>query len=1199
MHAAGRDVVASTEEPVETPITAQDNTRATLRDTTPDQGRVMCVIVVGFRRHQGGVIFDGRVRDHPDAAVGVRGGDPAGTGAAREGSRVIQRIQNRLEPVVPAAVCPHCEFGNRPGSDFCGACGAPLQVICSACGTHNPPRFRFCGGCGASLESLPATASAGRIDVAEPEPAERRQLTVMFCDLVGSTALSLDLDPEEFREVLRSYQTVCAEAIERFDGYVAQYLGDGVLGYFGWPRALENEAERAVRAGLRVAEEMGQLDAQLRKRIGPRLAVRVGIHTGLVVVSEVGAGLRRENLALGGTPNIAARLQALAQPNSVVVSGVTRRLVARQFQCEDLGELAARDVPGTGSVFRVVGERQRPRGTHRSPLVGRNPELATIRERWDRAVAGEGQAITIVGDAGIGKSHLIDEFMGGIGDTTRIVLEGRCLPYYQNTALYPFIEMLERELRQEAGDDPQAMVSALRAMLERDGMDVDDSLPLFGALLQLPVPDAPLSTDSLTERTRAALIRMVLRNAECCPVVLIIEDLHWADASTLELIRALMANAWRGRVLALFTTRPGFTPPWQATDHAVRIELQRLAQSDAERIIERLAGSKRLPREVVQHIVAKTDGVPLFVEELCKMVLQSGMLEEHADAWTLTRPLPHFAIPDTLQDWLEVRLDRLSAVKEIAQLGAMLGREFSFDVLRAVAHVDEAVVRHSLAQLVEAELILVDGPAVDPVYTFKHALIQEAAYESLLRSTRQRHHERIATVLESRFPDVAGTEPETLARHWSAAELPARAVPFWLEAGQRAMRASAYVEAAAHLRRGLDQLHRLPDSPERLRTEIELQAALGGALIATEGYISEAVKELNSRALELCRRAGDTSRLPFVMSGLFAYFIVRGDLGDAGAIADEFAAIARNQTDDGFHLLADTILGIVHVNRGELSAAKQKFQAVLARYDTDRHRTMWTRFSHDPKVLSHSYLGLVLWLEGFPLQASASDECAVAWARELDHAHSLAFALSFEAAHYRLCRQFEEAAGVADELLALARDKRFRLWQADALMLQAYLLTERRQPGGARERLDEALTLYGASGTAANPYYKLVQARVLAGIGQVDDAIRLMRFDPDAYDPKDYWWWIGEQCQLLGDLLSATPGGQAEAATWYNRSMQEAMRQQAMSTALRTATAHARLLINGGDRAAARQLLEPVYAWFTEGFELPDLKAAAALLQSV
>jgi class 3 adenylate cyclase len=612
---------------------------------------------------------------------------------------MIQRVHNRLEPVAPVAVCPHCEFGNRPGSDFCGACGAPLQVACAACGTHNPPRFRFCGGCGASLESAPSPAAAGRLEPPETEPAERRQLTVMFCDLVGSTALSLALDPEEFREALRSYQTVCAEAIERFDGYVAQYLGDGVLGYFGWPRALENEAERAVRAGLRVVDEMTWLDAQLRPRIGSKLAVRIGIHTGVVVVGEVGAGLRRENLALGGTPNIAARLQALAQPNSVVVSGVTRRLVSRQFQCEDLGDAAASELQGTGSAFRVVGERQRPRGAHRTQLVGRDSELALLRERWDRAAAGEGQAVTIMGDAGIGKSHLIDEFLGGLGDASHVVLEGRCLPYYQNTTLYPFVDMLERDLRQEAGDDPQAMVAALRAMLERDGMDMAESLPLFGALLQLPVPDARIATDSLTERTRAALIRMVLRSADCCPLVLIIEDLHWADASTLELIRALMANAWRGRMLALFTARPEFGPAWQATDSTGTIHLQRLAQPDAERIIERVAG-KRLPREVVQHIVSKTDGVPLFVEELCKMVLQSGLLEERSDAWTLTRPLPQFAIPDTLQDWLEARLDRLSTVKEVAQLGAMLGREFSFRVLLAVAHVDEAVVRHSLDQLV-------------------------------------------------------------------------------------------------------------------------------------------------------------------------------------------------------------------------------------------------------------------------------------------------------------------------------------------------------------------------------------------------------------------------------------------------------------------------------------------------------------------
>jgi hypothetical protein len=864
-----------------------------------------------------------------------------------------------------------------------------------------------------------------------------------------------------------------------------------------------------------------------------------------------------------------------------------------------VGPAPLRGVADIGSVYRVVSERARHRGAHRTPLVGRDQQLELLADRWQRATEGTGQAVTIVGDAGIGKSHLIDEFLASLADTSHVVMECRCLPFYQNTALYPIVELLERELGPEAMQDPAAAKRELAAMLERDGFDVKEMLPLFGSLLDLPgMPRSSATPETRREKTRAALVRMILRAAESSPLVFVVEDLHWADPSTLELIRVLMAHVWRERMLAIFTTRPGGEPAWQGTDHTLRLDLQRLAHSDAERLIRSVAG-KQLPGEVVSQIVTKTDGVPLFLEELSKMVLQSGLLEERADAWELTGPLPPLAIPDTLQDSLEARLDRLASVKEIAQLGATIGREFSCDLLREVVGVEPAWLAQALERLVEAELIWARDEAPALTYTFKHALIQEAAYESLLRSTRQRYHQRIALALERAFPAITASEPETLAHHWTAADLVDRAVPYWLRAGQKALHASAHLEAAAHLRRGLGLLERLPDSADRLQVEVELRTALGAALIATEGYASDEVKELNTRALDLCREAGDMERIVPVMAGLFAYYVVRGDLREAGQTSVDLVRVSKKRGDEALVLLADVVHGIVQVNRGELADARVTLEAVLAAYDAGRHAGTWMKYGHDPAVLAWAYLSLVQWMQGFPVQASRSDERAVAHAKTLGHPHSVAFALAFQSAHLRLNRLHDEAARVAEELLELALQRHFRLWQADALLLQAFLLTERGLKSAARERMEESLALFGTRTTIGVPYYKLLVARVHAGLGQVELALDTLAFDPARYGPEDLWWWIGEQCLLLAELCARVPGRQADAEHWLRHAMGQADRQGANSPALRTATAQARLLLARDQRAQARAVLAPRYAVLTEGHDLPDLRAAAALLREL
>jgi class 3 adenylate cyclase len=631
----------------------------------------------------------------------------------------------------------------------------------------------------------------------EPRPAdaERRQLTVLFCDLVDSTTLSSQLDPEELREVVRAYQDTCAKVIARFEGHIAQYLGDGLLVYFGYPLAHEDDAQRAVRAGLGIVEAIGQLNTRLKEERGVQLAVRLGVHTGLVVVGEVGGGTRQEQLALGETPNLAARLQGIAAPNTLVISAATLHLLGGFFAYQSLGTLLLKGFAQPLEVYQVLSEstaRSRLEAAGRTgltPLVGREQEVGLLLERWAQVKDGLGQVVLLSGEAGIGKSRLVQVLKEHVAAEPQAWLTPcQCLPYHRNTALYPWIDLLERvALGFEREESPQQKLRKLEGFVVQYGLPLAEAVPLFAALLALPLPDtyAPLtiSPEQQKQQILHALLMILRRIAAHQPVLFVMEDLHWVDPTTLEFLSLLVDQGPTARILALFTFRPDFSPPWTGRSHLTQMTLPRLPRRQAAEMMDRVAHSKTLPAEVMEQIVAKTDGVPLFVEELTKMVLESGLLHEREDRYELQGPLPPLAIPATLHDSLMARLDHLATVKGLAQLGATLGREFSYDLLQAVSPWEEGTLRHGLQQLVAAELLYQQGLPPQATYLFKHALIQEAAYQSLLRSTRQRHHQRIAQVLEGRFPEIVETQPELLAHHYTEAGLLAHAIPYWQRAG--------------------------------------------------------------------------------------------------------------------------------------------------------------------------------------------------------------------------------------------------------------------------------------------------------------------------------------------------------------------------------------------------------------------------------
>jgi class 3 adenylate cyclase len=659
----------------------------------------------------------------------------------------------------------------------------------------------------------PAQSEAAPVGPAMPD-AERRQLSVMFCDLVDSTQLSSQLDPEEYRDVVRAYHTACTEVIRRYDGYIAQLLGDGLLVYFGYPQAHEDDAQRAVRTGLGILASMGDLNQELTRAKGLQLALRLGIHTGLVVVGQMGSPGRQEQLALGETPNVAARIQGLAQPNTLVVSHVTYRLIQGYFAYQDLGAQTLRGISVSVHVYRVLhesGARGRldvaaPRGL--TPLVGREQEVGLLLERWEQTKAGQGHVVLLTGDAGIGKSRLVQVLKDHVANEPHTRWECRSVEYAQNTALFPLTDLFQRILRFDAHETPDTKLEKLEHALSQYRLPVEESVPLFAPLLALSLPEnhySPLhlSPQRQRQKTLETIVAILLELAEHQPVLFILEDLHWTDPSTLELLNLVIGQTPTASVLVLLTCRPSFQPAWHHRSYLSEITVNHLSHAQVAQIITGMTDGTAFPAEVLAQIIEKTDGVPLFVEELTKAILESGYLKETHGHYAVAGALSSLAIPATLQDSLMARLDRLVSAKGMAQLAAVIGRQFAYALLQAVSQLDAMTLQRELGRLVEAELVYQRGMPPQTVYTFKHALIQEAAYASLLKSTRQQYHQRIGQVLEAQFPETAVTQPELLAHHYTEAGFTEQAIAYWQRAGQQALQRSAHREAVRHLTHGL------------------------------------------------------------------------------------------------------------------------------------------------------------------------------------------------------------------------------------------------------------------------------------------------------------------------------------------------------------------------------------------------------------
>jgi predicted ATPase/class 3 adenylate cyclase len=1042
--------------------------------------------------------------------------------------------------------------------------------------------------------------------------AERRQLTVLFCDLVDSTALASQLDPEEWREVVRAYQEVCAKVIADFEGHIAQYLGDGLLVYFGYPQAHEDDALRAVHVGLGMVEAVGQLNTRLDQDKGIQLAVRIGIDTGLVVVGEMGGSGRHEQLALGDTPNVAARLQGIAAPDTVLISAATHRLVQGYFTMAALGLQVLKGMAAPVPVYRILGasaaqsrlEVAAPTGL--TPLVGRESDVAVLLERWAQSQAGQGQVVLLSGEGGIGKSRLVEVLR------ERVVSEGspgivlRCSPYHTHSVLYPVIAHLRRVLAWRRDETPATTLNTLERTLQVYGLAPDEAVPLVATLLSMPLPEGRYPLLRLTpqqqrQRTLDALVAWLLGEAERQPILVVWEDLHWADPSTLELLGLVIDQVPTARLLTLVTARPEFRPPWAPRPHLTQLTLRRLPRAQVEIMVRQLTGDKPLPAEVLAQVVARTDGVPLFVEELLKMVLESGLVRDEEDRYALAGPLPPLAIPTTLHDSLMARLDRLSTARAVAQLGAVLGREFAYELIQAVTMMDEATLQRGLAQLVDAELLYQRGQPPQAQYVFKHALIQETAYQSLLKSTRQQYHQQIAQVLAVQFPDIVETQPELLAQHYTEAGLAAQAILYWQRAGQQAMQRSANLEAINHLTKGLELLETLPDTPERTQQELTLHTALSVPLMATKGAAAPEVERTYARARELCQQVGETPQLFPVLYGQWLFYLVRAQLQTARQLSEQLLILAQRAQDTTLLLEAHRALGTSLFYLGELAPARTHLEQAMTLYDPQQHCSLAFHAGQDPGVVCRGFAAWALGLLGYPDQALQRSDDTRVLAQERAHPFTLAYALDFATRIHQLRREGQLTHQWAEALLTLSREQGFTQRLATGTILCGWALAAQGQTAEGIAQMRQGLAAFRATGAElARPYYLALLAEAYEEAGQAEEGLTALAEALAAAHTTGERFCEAELARLTGEsLLAQSAEHHAAVETWFQQALDIARRQQAKSLELRTAMSLSRLWQRQGKCKEAHDLLAPIFGWFTEGFDTADLQEAQALLEEL
>ena len=1058
----------------------------------------------------------------------------------------------------------------------------------------------------AAIASLGAAPPATTVmeaprDASAPAYAERRQLTVMFCDLVGSTELSARLDPEDLREVIGGYHKCVAETIGRFDGFVAKYMGDGVLVYFGYPHAREDDVERAVRASLAVVE------AVRRVRSPEPLRARIGLATGLAVVGDlIGSGAAQEQAVIGETPNLAARLQARAGPNEIVIPENTRRLVGSLFEYESLGGVEVKGFAAPIVAFRVlresdIGSRFEALRTGETPLIGRDEDLELLRRRWVQAKAGRGQVVLISAEPGIGKSRLAEAFRQSLECEPHTRLRYFCSPHHQDSALFPFIAQLERAASFEREDTPTARLDKLQALVAVSE-PVKGDVQLLADLLSLPLdrryPALDLTPQRKKEKTHEALLRQLAGLARQQPVLMIFEDLHWADPTSRELLDLTVEQIGQLPVLLIATFRPEFQPPWTGQPRVTTVSLRRLGREESSELIFGLLGNgAALSREVMDEIVERTDGVPLFLEELTKAVLEAN----DSSSATASIPATSSAVPATLHASLMARLDRLGpAARQVAQVGAAIGRDFSYELLAAAAQQTEAELPGALGRLIEAGLLFQRGALPQANFLFKHALVQEATLGTLLRGSRQLLHGRIADALISKNGESPAA-PEVVAHHLQSAGRSTDAVAYWRKAGEQAARRAANREAIGHFRRALALVETQPSTTERWRAELAVLSQLTPVLMSVYGWSGLEAGEVVERAAEIARRLPSSAELAPSIANLWMFNQGRGRLDRAGEISADLFRIARDLNDPEILLQAHHCSWPTCLFGGLLREAKEHIDAGLSLYDGQRHaHHRYTYIGHDPAACALGSGAFVEWALGYPIQARWLEVEAVALAQRLQHPPSMAQTLRHVCDAQAARGDAAAVITTAANFLRVSEEHGLSQARANALIFLGWALACSGESEEGLARLEEGFEVLGRSGNRG--FFSrasclmgeslLASGRPAEGLEQVAQALNeAMETRQPLYLPRIH------QVRAALLLASGAPDDAAEAA--LRQSLAAAQELGAKGPELQAAIRLAQHWFERGRKKAARDLLAPVYGWFTEGLDTQDLKEAKALLDEL
>jgi len=1109
------------------------------------------------------------------------------------------------------SICGSCQFSNPDGMKFCGSCGNELLNICPSCDYQSPIDFKFCGMCGHSLSEQAMVANthvgktSGSSDIVGA--AERRQLTVMFCDLADSTSLSDTLDPEELHAIILKYQSACADVIHHYAGHIAQYLGDGILVYFCYPRAHEDDPRRAVYSALGCIDAIVKLNKELAAK-NITLAIRIGIHTGLVVTGEIGTGEQREQLALGKTPNIAARLQNIAKLNSICISDTTHNLTQGFFEIESLGQHALKGINQPVHIYQVLKEnnaRDRIDVALRQgsllPIVGRENEIEQLSRLWDKVTDGGGQVVLLKGEGGVGKSRLMQAFIEQLNNSKHHYLCANGMAFSETRVLRPIIEMLQNTFGFTASDSSVERFIKMEILLTKYEFHLNDYIPLFSSLLNLPLThdyiEPSLPADFKKRRTLEMVFELLQKLSQECPLLFVVEDLHWLDPSTLEFLDMLIVQEQAHKIFVFLTCRPNFSIPWYTRSNIVQLNLTHLNRSEIISMVNRLTDNRSLPDVLMNEIVTKTDGVPLFVEELTKMVINSDMVKEVNGDFQLVRTLSSLSIPSTLQDLLNARLDSLGQAKEVAQLASIIGREFSFEMLLSISDFKPELLQTHINKLIEAELLSQRGFGAESQYIFKHALIHDSAMSSMLMSRRQVVHKKLAYILENDYPDIVRERPEYLAYHYTESSQAEQAIDWWLRAEQSALQQSANVEAISHFKHGMELLKSLPESKENCLRELRLCASVGAAYCATTGYASPEVETVYHRASELSKNIGNIPEQFQILWGQYAFYVVRAEIDEARNSSQAMLTAAENKSNTLMQLEATVALGLTEYFSGDV---KKSYGYMLRaeQLDTpDRDRAFTYICGQDSSVGNLVYMGLALWLMGKPDQALSKSNDAITLARKIEHPFSIAYALNFSAWLHYMLRQVDSAASLADEVISLSLERGF-FWVTLGSVIAGWAQASKGDPVEGLNSISNGLQNYRGAGAGLSQTLQLsIEADTCLKENQLERAQTCLQEALTLAEKTGEKFWLADIHRLLGETYHHMNDTHA-AECHFLDAVNIAKEQNVPMLLLRAASSYARLT-SKNNKQSAINILQQAREKITTDMALLDLQEADLLLEEL